>query len=156
MLLAQNLLNFTLTHSHQCWWWSICVAIGSQPVFMCVFARMFAGCYLPAYSHCATGVNMLTLTHTHTHTLHKASPHQSSPTQCCWPAVCRVQSDCRRGVCWSGPGLIRQQPPSLFYLSVARTPPSICPSIPPSDPRAAQHKHLLPLPPFMPKVPSTG
>lgn len=131
----------------------------AQPVFVCVFARPFAGCYLPAYSHCTTGVNMLTLTHAHTHTLHKASPHQSSPTQCCWPAVCPVQSDCwvqERGmVVWPWPDKAAAHLP---FLSVCRshTPPSICPSIHPSDPQAAQHKHLLLLLPFMPEVPSTG
>ncbi len=121
MLLAQN---HTHTDFHQCWWWSICVGSGSQPVFMCVFARMFAGCYLPAYSHCATGVNMLTLTHTHS--LHKASPHQSSPTQCCWPAVCPVQSDCwvqERGmVVWPRPDKAAAPLPSL---SVCRSHTSI-------------------------------
>lgn len=95
--------------------------------------------------------------HTHTHTVRKASPHHSSPTRCCWPAVCSVLSDYwvqERGlVVWPWPDKAAA-PLLFFYLSVAHTPQSICPSIHQSDPQAAQHKHLLL--PFMPEVPSTG
>lgn len=108
---------------------------------MCVFACMSAGWYLPAHSRCATGVNMLTQIHKHTH---KASPYQSTPTQCCWPTVCPLQSDCwvqdRGIVVWPWPD--KAVPPSLFsivcYLSTsihmsARRPiwPAGCPALTP-------------------------
>lgn len=79
---------------------------------------MFAGCYLPAYSHCATGVNMLT----DIHTLQKPL-HQSSPTQCCWPAVCPDQSDCwvqeRGTVVWPWPD--KEATPCHPFLSVCHS-----------------------------------
>lgn len=93
------------------------MASGSRPVFMCVHTHLFAGCYLLAYSHCAAGVNILTLTHTHA--MQKANPHQSSPPQCCWPAICLVLSDC--WVQESGmlvwPRSDKVAAPSLFCLS---------------------------------------
>lgn len=58
-------------------------------------------------------------------------------------AQSRPTAGCRRGVRWSGPGLIRLHP-LPFYVSVTNTPLSICPSIHPLTPQAAQHKHLLP------------
>lgn len=90
---------------------------------MFVLAPICAGCYQPAYSQCATGVNMLSLTHTHTNTLHIAYPHQSSPTQCCWPAVCPVQTDCwvqeRCMVVWPWPD--KAAPPSPFSICLSLT-----------------------------------
>lgn len=122
-------------------------------------AHVCAGCYQPAYSQRATGVNMLSLTHTHTNTLHIAYPHQSSPTQCCWPAVCPVQTDCwvqeRCMVVWPWPD--KAAPPSPFSICLSLT--HLQPYDNPSTrltPQAAQHKHLVPLPLFMPRVPSSG
>lgn len=89
---------------------------------------MFAGCYLPAYSHCVTGVNMLTH---NIHTLHKPF-HQSSPTQCCWPAVCPDQSDCwvqeRGTVVWTWTDK-EAAPchPFTICLSFTHLPPSVYP-----------------------------
>lgn len=78
----------TLTHV-SCW--PICVGSGSQPLLMCVCTYVcwpLPSCLLPL---CNWGKQAHSDSHIHTH---KASPHQSSPTQCCWPAVCSVQSDC--------------------------------------------------------------
>lgn len=147
--------------AQQCCWQSICVACASQPVCMCVFTRMFAGCYLLAYSQHVWLSQTCSLRHTHTYS--QTYTAQSIPLPVKPHAVllaCNLPSSltagCRREVRWSGPGLIRLQPPFLFYVSVAHTPQSICPSIHQSDPQAAQHKHLLPLLLFMPEVPSTG
>lgn len=95
----------------------------------------------------------------HTRSTHKAFPHQSSPHTA--PGLQFAQTSltagCRRMamVVWPRPD--KAAAPFLFYLSViTHLYPSVLPSIQPSDPRAAQHKHLLPLLVFMPEDLQTG
>lgn len=143
MLLAQNLLNPTHTQTF--------ASVGGGPsvwvvaptlwyVCVCTYVCwLLPACLLPL---CNWGKQSFPS---------PVKPHAGLPF-----AQSSLTAGCRRGVWWSGSGLIRQQTPSLFYLSVAHTPASICLSIHAPDPQAAQHKHLLPLPLFMPEVPSTG
>lgn len=101
--------------------------VSPRPVCVCVFARMFAGFYLPAYSHCATGVNMLTLTNRHS--LHKASPHRRSVTGL-QIAQTNLTAGYRRGVVvWLWPDKAEAlRPPFPISLSLVQVHPSVHPS----------------------------
>lgn len=136
----------------RCLWCPTCAHVCAC-TYLC---WLLPACLLPA---CNWGKHAQSDTHTHTNTLHIAYPHQSSPTQCCWPAVCPVQTDCwvqeRCMVVWPWPD--KAAPPSPFSICLSLT--HLQPYDNPSTrltPQAALHKHLVPLPLFMPRVPSSG
>lgn len=79
---------------------------------------MFLGRYLPAYSHCATGVNKLTLTHTYTHTKLSLISQALRSAAGLQFAQSSLTAGCKRMgmVVWPWPD--KAAAPFLFYLSV--------------------------------------